>query len=74
MLEKISEKINAYLQAVIDKDVITREDFDLLVAYRNAEESREMMRASMAALESSMGRKTDVIHAPMAVYDEREVN
>lgn len=74
MLEKISEKINAYLQAAIDKDVITREDFDLLVAYRNAEESREMMRASMAALKDSMGRQTDVIHAPMAVYDEREVN
>lgn len=74
MLEKISEKINAYLQAVIGKDVITREDFDLLVAYRNAEESREMMRASMAALQGNMGRQMDVIHAPMAVYDEREVN
>lgn len=74
MLEKISEKINAYLQAVIDKDVITREDFDLLVAYRNAEESREMMRASMAALKDNLGRQADVIHAPMAVYDEREVN
>lgn len=74
MLEKINEKINAYLQAVLDKDVITKEDFDLLVFYRNAEESREMMRTSMAALQGNMGRQTDVIHAPMAAYDEREVS
>lgn len=74
MLEKINEKINAYLQAVLDKDVITKEDFDLLVFYRNAEESREMMRASMSALQGNMGRQADVIHTPMAAYDEREVN
>ena len=74
MIEKINRKIEEYLQKILDKDEISKEEFDVLVAYRNMEESREAMKLSMAALTSSMGAPADVKHVPMAAYDEKEVN
>ncbi|MBQ8616257.1 MAG: hypothetical protein IJ418_02210 [Clostridia bacterium] len=52
MIEKINEKIEKYLQGVLEKDAITREEFELLVSYRNTEESRMAMKKSMEMLNS----------------------
>ena len=74
MIEKINRKIEEYLQKILDKDEISKEEFDVLVAYRNMKESREAMKLSMAALTSSMGAPAGVKHVPLAAYDEKEVN
>lgn len=52
MIDKINQKIDEYLQKILAKDEISKEEFDLLVAYRNAEESRSMMKQSMEMLQS----------------------
>lgn len=52
MIDKINRKIDEYLQNILDKDEISKEEFDLLVAYRNAEESRSMMKQSMEMLQN----------------------
>lgn len=74
IISKINQKIEEYLQKILEKDEISKEEFDVLVAYRNMEESREAMKLSMAAFTSSMGAPADVKHVPLAAYDEKEVN
>lgn len=74
IISKINQKIEEYLQKILEKDEISKEEFDVLVAYRNMEESREAMKLSMAAITSSMGAPADVKHVPLAAYDEKEVN
>lgn len=74
IISKINQKIEEYLQKILEKDEISKEEFDVLVAYRNMEESREAMKLSVAAITSSMGVPADVKHVPLAVYDEKEVN
>lgn len=74
IISKINQKIEEYLQKILEKDEISKEEFDVLVAYRNMEESREAMQLSMAAITSSMGAPADVKHVPLAAYDEKEVN
>lgn len=74
IISKINQKIEEYLQKILEKDEISKEEFDVLVAYRNMEESREAMKLSMAAITSSMGVPADVKHVPLAAYDEKEVN
>lgn len=73
IINKINQKIEEYLQKILEKDEISKEEFDILVAYRNMEESREAMKQGMAALTSSMNVPADVKHVPLAVYDEKEV-
>lgn len=74
IINKINQKIEEYLQKILEKDEISKEEFDVLVAYRNMEESRDAMMLSVAALTSSMGAPADVKHVPLAAYDEKEVN
>ena len=52
MLDKVTGKIEAYIQAIVDKAEISREEFDLLMSYRATEEARSMLRESMERMQA----------------------
>ena len=75
MLDRINAKIEEYLQHIVDKPDITREEFHLLVSYRDTEEARRMARMSMETLRSTIkSASAGTVNVPLSVYDEREEN